>query len=67
MISGAKAKKDKRLDLGDVTSIFEVVDNIHTLQLPANILAVLGCKAVAQVLAMDQGLVERFSITYSTL
>jgi len=63
VISGAKAKKDKRLDLGDMTSIFEVVDNIHTLQLPANILAVLGCKSVVQVLAMDQGLVERFSMT----
>jgi len=63
VISGARVKKDKRSDLGDMTSILEVVENIHKVQLPANMLAVLGCKAVVQVLAMDHGLVERFSMT----
>jgi len=63
VVSGARVKKDKRSDLGDMTSIQEVVENIHKIQLPANMLAVLGCKAVVQVLAMDHGLVERFSMT----
>eukprot|EP00092_Neocalanus_flemingeri_P014926 GFUD01016120.1.p1 GENE.GFUD01016120.1~~GFUD01016120.1.p1 ORF type:complete len:933 (+),score=344.21 GFUD01016120.1:134-2932(+) len=40
-----------------------VVENIHQVQLPANILALLGCRANVHVLAMDKGLVERFSVT----
>jgi len=61
--SGAKVKKDGRMDLGELKSVSGVVENIHQVKLPANILALLGCRASVQVLAMDRGLVERFSVT----
>jgi len=61
--SGARVRKEGRVDLGDMKSVRGVVDNIHRVQLPANILALLGCRASVQVLAMDKGLVERFSLT----
>jgi len=60
---GVKSRKEFRVDLGEMKSVRGVVENIHRVQLPANILALLGCRASVQVLAMDKGLVERFSMT----
>jgi len=63
VVNGTRARKEKRMDLGEMKTIKGVVKNIHQIQLPANILALLGCRASVQVLAVDKGLVERFSMT----
>ena len=39
-----------------------LIDNIHKLKLPANIVSLLGSRATVLVLCLDQRLIERFSI-----
>ena len=42
VVSGVKAKKDERKNLNDMKTLFSIVENIHQLRLPANLLSLLG-------------------------
>jgi len=63
VLRGIKAKRDRRVDLGELRTVEKVVGSAHDVQLPANILSLLRCKAIVQILAIDPGLVERLSMT----
>jgi hypothetical protein len=61
-------QRDGAIALSECTSLGQVTDNLHRLQLPAQILSLLGCRVGVNVLATDRGLVERLSLTlYYTL
>lgn len=50
------------------TPLLQVTDNLHRLQLPAQILSLLGCRVGVNLLLTDPAVVERFSLTlYHTL
>lgn len=48
--------------ISDLNSLNELIDNIHQIQLPANILSILGNTACIHILSLDDSLMERFSI-----
>lgn len=63
VVSGVKAKKDERKNLNDMKTLFSIVENIHQLRLPANLLSLLGFRETYAVLVTDEELSERFSVT----
>merc|ERR550532_1816657 len=60
--SRRKAKTEPAKVVGEMNTLKELIDNIHNLQLPANIVSLLGNSACVQILVLDQVLVERFSV-----
>jgi len=61
------AKRDRKQaepskSVGNLKSLHELIDNIHNIQLPANIVSLLGNSGCIQILALDQKFVERLSI-----
>ena len=48
--------------VSELTTVTSLIDNIHKLKLPANIVSLLGSRATVLVLCLDQRLIERFSI-----
>jgi len=56
------AKIETGKSVAEIKSLKELIDNIHNIQLPANIVSLLGNSACVQILVLDQVLVERFSI-----
>ena len=57
-----KRKLGEAKNIGDLKTLNELIANIHQIQLPANILSLLGSSGGIQVLTLDSVLVERFSI-----
>ena len=65
VLSVAKVKNGKISEvkaISDLNSLNELIDNIHQIQLPANVLSILGNTACIHILSMDETLMERFSI-----
>ena len=60
--SRRKAKTEPAKVVGEMNTLKELIDNIHNIRLPANILSLLGNSACVQILVLDQVLVERFSV-----
>lgn len=69
--SSIAQRKDKRIPTSDLKTSAEIHENAHQLQLPTNLLSLLGCRSAWQLLKLGQStidLIERFSITlYHTL
>ena len=59
---GRKTKIDENKALGDLRTLNQLIENIHCVQLPANIISVLGNAACIKIISLDQSLMERFSI-----
>ena len=63
---GKTSRRSARIETGknvaEMKTLKELIDNIHNIQLPANIVSLLGNSACVQILVLDQVLVERFSV-----
>ena len=57
-----RQKEEKKKPLSEVTDFKQLLDNIHRLKLPANIISLLRSRVTVLVLCLDQRLIERFSI-----
>ena len=57
-----RQEEEETKPLSEVTTLSQLVDNIHRLKLPANIISLLRSRVTVLVLCLDQRLIERFSI-----
>jgi len=60
--SRRSAKIETGKSVAEIKTYKELIDNIHNIQMPANIVSLLGNSACVQILVLDQVLVERFSV-----
>jgi len=63
--AGSSRRQKENSDMkamGELTTVHQLIDNIHRLKLPANIVSLLRSRATVLVLCLDQRLIERFSI-----
>ena len=60
--SRRRRKEEEGPAMSELTSVTQLINNIHRVKLPANIVSLLGSRATVLVLCLDQKLIERFSI-----
>ena len=57
-----RRQEEETKPINEVTTLSQLLDNIHRLKLPANIISLLRSRVTVLVLCLDQRLIERFSI-----